>query len=101
MSNKIRVLALNDDNHETSFHTEWCKDSYYTHMDFIRKLAEPHTYEYEVRCVYLLNIDDNNPLLNKAFDIVCSGSNHSLRDYFLAFEHLWEISKRNMFVEEM
>ena len=97
MSKKIRILALNDDNHETSFHTEWIDKVKYNHMELIRLLAEPHTEEYEVRCVYLLDIDENDVKNCHAFDVVQSGGHIKGASYFTAFEHLWEIGKENMF----
>ena len=45
----IRVLALNDDNHETSYTTEEGQ-RFYSASEFITKvLAKPHTEEYIVR----------------------------------------------------
>lgn len=92
---KIRVLALNDDNHETSFHTEWSKDGYHTHMQFIQMLAKPHDWEYEVRCVYLLDVNDEKT--ERAFDVVQCAGKVKLLDYLLAFETLWEHSTETMF----
>lgn len=94
---KIRILALNDDNHETSFHSEWDQKPFHTHMDFIKMLAKPHDWEYEVRCVYLLDIDMNDEKSCQAFDTVQIGTGQPLLNYLLAFEHLWEISKETMF----
>ena len=96
MSNKVRVLALNDDNHETTFHSEWRKEPFST-KEFLQKLAEPHSFPYEIRYVYLLDIDDNNPILNRAFDSVQSGGHHVTVDYFTGFENLWKISRKTMY----
>ena len=94
MSKKIRVLALNDDNHESSFHSEWSKTPWYNHMSFIKHLAKPHDWEYEIKCVYLLDIEDEK--LEKAFDLVQNPGKASLLDYLLAFEKLWEVSRETM-----
>ena len=93
--NKIRVLALNDDNHETSFHTEGNKEGYCTHMSFIKMLAKPHDCEYEIRCVYLLDVEDEKT--ECAFDVVQCAGKTKLVDYMLAFETLWEHSTETMF----
>ena len=91
----IRVLALNDDNHETSFHVEGSKGDYHTHMSFIKMLAEPHDCKYEIRCVYLLDVEDEKT--ERAFDIVQCAGKAKLNDYLTAFETLWEHSTETMF----
>ena len=93
----IDVLALNDDNHETSFHSSWNNEKYCNHMEFIQKLAKPHFSEYKIRCVYLLDIDEDNELALEAFDVVQSGRDGKNMRYTDAFRHLWKISKENMF----
>lgn len=95
---KIRVLALNDDNHETSFHSEWNKTPWHNHMDFIKHLAKSHDWEYEIRCVYLVDMEASDfDKAERAFDLVQSPGKASLLDYLLAFETLWECSTETMF----
>lgn len=94
MTDVIRVLALNDDNHETSFHLE-NGTKYTTHMEFIRELAKPHECIYEVRCIYLLNLRIGD-WAETAFDMVQYGTINNF-EYDLAFEHLWRISTETMF----
>ena len=60
-----RVLALNDDNHDTSFITE--DGQYFSdYTGIIQFLAAPHLEDYRVRYVYLLNLPEDNI---EAFDI--------------------------------
>lgn len=93
----VDILALNDDNHDTSFHSSWNNEKYSNYMEFIQKLAEPHLSEYNVRCVYLLDIDEDNELALEAFDVVQSGRDGKNMRYTDAFRHLWNISTENMF----
>lgn len=63
-----RVLALNDDNHDTSFITE--DGQYFSdYIGIIQFLAAPHLEDYRVRYVYLLNIPEDNIDATEAFDI--------------------------------
>lgn len=63
-----RVLALNDDNHDTSFITE--DGQYFSdYTGIIQFLAAPHLEDYHVRYVYLLNIPEDNIEATEAFDI--------------------------------
>ena len=64
-----RVLALNDDNHDTSFITE---DGQYfpDYTDIIQFLAAPHLEDYHVRYVYFPNIPEDNIEATEAFDIL-------------------------------
>ena len=63
-----RVLALNDDNHDTSFITE--DGQYFSdYAGIIQFLAAPHLEDYHVRYVYLLNIPEDNIEATEAFDI--------------------------------
>lgn len=64
-----RVLALNDDNHDTTFYF----DSDSTGFDmrgFVRHLAHPHLETYEVRYVYLIDIPDDDIKAQEAFDVI-------------------------------
>lgn len=63
-----RVLALNDDNHDTSFITE--DGQYFSdYTGIIQFLATSHLEDYHVRYVYLLNIPEDNIEATEAFDI--------------------------------
>ena len=49
---KIQVLALNDDNHATSFALRG--KVFHNYMSFIREcLAKPHQNEFEIRGIYI------------------------------------------------
>ena len=68
MKTSKRVLALNDDNHDTSFITE--DGQYFSdYTGIIQFLAAPHLEDYRVRYVYLLNIPEDNIDATEAFDI--------------------------------
>ena len=68
MKTDKRVLALNDDNHDTSFITE--DGQYFSdYTGIIQFLAAPHLEDYRVRYVYLLNIPEDNIDATEAFDI--------------------------------
>lgn len=68
MKTDKRVLALNDDNHDTSFITE--DGQYFSdYTGIIQFLATPHLEDYHVRYVYLLNIPEDNIEATEAFDI--------------------------------
>lgn len=68
MKTDKRVLALNDDNHDTSFITE--DGQYFSDYTIIQFLATPHLEDYHVRYVYLLNIPKDNIEATEAFDIL-------------------------------
>lgn len=68
MKTDKRVLALNDDNHDTSFITE--DGQYFSdYTGIIQFLATPHLEDYHVKYVYLLNIPEDNIEATEAFDI--------------------------------
>lgn len=69
MKTDKRVLALNDDVHNTSFITE---DGQYfsNYTDIIQFLATPHLENYRIRYVYLLNIPEDNIDATEAFSIL-------------------------------
>lgn len=90
--NECRILALNDDNHETCFCDEY-GFRYHTHMEFIRRLARPHNVNHNIRCVYICNIPED---MDNDFDAVQVGRKDI--SYREAFERLWAISKEDMFV---
>ena len=93
MSKKIRVLALNDDNHKTTFHSEWSQ-SPYTTLGFVQKLAKPHTDTYEIRYVSVLDLNGDNAQIDIAFDVVQMGGHHKSMNYFTAFEILWDATNK-------
>lgn len=62
----IRVLALNDDNHEIVYVGKL--EYIGTAKDFIEKLAKPHTEEYEVREIYAPDYEGEIAGFIEAFD---------------------------------
>ena len=88
-----RVLALNDDNHDTSFITE--DGQYFSdYTGIIQFLAAPHLEDYRVRYVYLLNIPEDNIDATEAFDI--RGANSE--KFNESFNLLWALfGKENGF----
>ena len=97
MTKSIRLLALNDDNHETFFISETGM-KFHTHFQLIKFLADPHgDWGYDVRCVYLLDIDECDEVLTTDFDILQGLINVSLEQFDESFNRLWEISKETMF----
>ncbi|MBQ8792903.1 MAG: hypothetical protein IJZ62_04820 [Clostridia bacterium] len=93
---KLRVLGLNDDNHETSFHTE-CAVHYYNHVGLIEELAKPHDFEYEVRWIYLVDFDEDDVQLIEDFEIVSGNINRGFVEFTESFNRLWEKSKDHLF----
>lgn len=88
-----RVLALNDDNHDTSFITE--DGQYFSdYTGIIQFLAAPHLEDYHVRYVYLLNIPEDNIEATEAFDIR-GGTSEKFNE---SFNLLWALfGKENGF----
>lgn len=89
----IRVLALNDDNHETFFVRE-DGTRYHDAQDFIKNcLAMPHSTEYNIRGIYLCDefegIDDEE--LEAMFMCVEHGSYHEY-SFVDSFDKLWIVS---------
>lgn len=66
---EIKVLALNDTNHDTTFYLE---DNFvgYDMRSFIKTLALCHEVNYKIRYVYLLDIPDDDIKAQEAFDVV-------------------------------
>lgn len=102
---KIQVLALNDDNHATCFIT---RGSYYSNAaKFMEEcLLKPHTIEYDVRFVYLLDLEgDEDTMLNIFDQVACEYQPETLykrdKEKFFArekaFDYLWEIAETEYF----
>jgi hypothetical protein len=99
---KIQVLALNDDNHATCFVT---RGSFYSDAgEFMKKcLLKPHTVEYDLRFVYIYDIDEEEESIFDA--LTCEYHPETLFDRNpqkwenreKAFEHLWRIAETNNF----
>lgn len=69
MNNKIRILALNDDNHNTTFYFE-NESTGYEMRGLLRFLANSHSENYHIRYIYFLDIPDNDVKAQEAFDII-------------------------------
>jgi hypothetical protein len=99
---KIQVLALNDDNHATCFVT---RGSYYSDAsEFMKKrLLKPHTVEYDLRFVYICDIDEEEENLFDA--LACEYHPETLysrdKERFMkrekAFDHLWSVAEKKYF----
>lgn len=89
-----KVLALNDDNHDTSFITE--DGQYFSdYTGIIQFLAVPHLEDYHIRYVYLLNIPEDNTEATEAFDIRGATS----EKFNESFNLLWTLfGKENSFL---
>jgi hypothetical protein len=83
---KIQVLALDDDYHDTNYVT---KDHYYYNVEAFMKrcLLKPHDKEYEVRIVRYIDLEEDSKEM-MAFDYLHCGSKSSA-----AFDILWKVSK--------
>ena len=101
MTDAIRVLMLDDDNHTPSYHSE---DTTHWHdaNHFIKWLTRPHStiIPYEVRQVRLIDLDvdlsETDPSIDvdTMFDIVqFNGRGYSFEEYQEAFNILWEVSE--------
>lgn len=92
---EYRVLALNDDNHDTCF----CDERGFRHYGctaFIYHLARPHGVTYKVRYVYLGDMPED---MDDIFDAVRSGKSNI--PYEVAFEQLWAIGEEFMSFKEV
>lgn len=89
-----RVLALNDDNHDTSFITE--DGQYFSdYIGIIQFLAAPHLEDYHIRYVYFLNIPEDSIEATEAFDIRGATS----EKFNESFNLLWTLfGKENSFL---
>lgn len=65
----VRVLALNDDNHYTTFYLDDDATGY-DMRDFLKLLSKPHLENYHIRYVYLIDIPDNDIKAQETFDVV-------------------------------
>lgn len=104
--NKIQVLALDDDNHSVCFVT---RGSHYGDAaSFMREcLLKPHTVEYEVRMVTLVDFEDEEDWeVDYAFD--CLACIYNPGELFmkdperwnereLAFDLFWERGNKEYF----
>ena len=65
----VCVLALNDDNHDTTFYLE--NDSTgYDMRGFVKFLSKSHLENFEIRYVYLIDIPDDDIKAQEAFDTI-------------------------------
>lgn len=94
----IRILALDDDNHDVMFAMENGKIFSYA-SDLLRFLAKPHTEEYEIRGFCLIDYEGpasemDEEEVDKMFSIVESVYSPALAEYTFqeAFETLWASS---------
>ena len=99
----IKVLALDDDNHEISYITE--KGEYfYGASSFMKNcLLKPHANTYKVREIVLINIEENTEQVDEWFNTIQFGlkENSSLKefsDWAHAFAQLWKIGDENNYV---
>ena len=90
MNSKVKILSLDDDIHDVIFVTSnfYIGDS----KDFILELLKSHTIEYEVRSVYLLDLEKNDE--EESFDYLFSSRRNPSRDYNSYFNKLWKVSKK-------
>lgn len=92
----IRVLALNDDNHDTFFMRE-DGIGYYDAATFIKEcLAKAHYIDYEIRGIYLCDDFSDTTLatidpveIDNMFNCVCGGDDGCGYEFMAAFDTLW------------
>ena len=92
----VRVLCLNDDNHDAQFVTE----DWHTYSDansFItHRLALPHTDSYEIRGFHLCDHDDipgvSEEDVIRLFDIALGYIDAPEEEWRAVFETLWQHS---------
>lgn len=88
MNNEIRILALNDDNHDTTFYLENDATGY-DMRSMMKKFAHPHTEAGIIRYVYLIDIPDDDIKAQEAFDVVdCRARYMSWQE---AFDFLYDL----------
>lgn len=94
----IRVLALNDDNHETSFTIEDGR-RFYTKFEFITEvLAKPHAEEYVVRGYAIIDepegrlADYECEQVDAIFDLVANDFSCDIVTFEEGFDLIWETS---------
>lgn len=89
MTKEIRILALNDSNHDTTFYLE-DDITGYDMRGFVKLLAQPHLENYQVRYVYLIDdISENDIMAQEAFDVI--DCHTKLMPRQKAFDFLWDI----------
>lgn len=106
MNSPIKVLALNDDNHETCFVTYG--SYFFNSKQFMKEcLLKSHTSIYEVRGVYICEIDEweeNCEELDEMFDkLACcyypeklaQENPQKFNERTAAFDKLWEIAEKD------
>ena len=88
MNNEIRVLALNDDNHDTTFYFDNDATGY-DMRGFLKLLSKPHLENYHIRYVYLIDIPDDDIKAQEAFDVVDCRARYMPRQE--AFDLLYDV----------
>ncbi len=93
---KIRILGLNDDNHQTVFINEAQIGNFYTGNQLINMLAKPHTNEFEVKTAYLINLETEEESF--AFELLEEASYRNIiaisyEEYQKLFNILWEVAQ--------
>lgn len=92
MTDFIRVLAMNDDNHSTHFVTEDGED--FSLHKFITKMAQPHEERYSVRMIFICDLPEEDKYVD-AFDFVESGPYNDI--WVESFDLLWRMSSERIF----
>lgn len=84
----VRILALNDTNHDTTFYPEF---DFIGHdmRGFIKLLAAHHSEDYKIRYVYLLDIPEDDIKAQEAFDVVDCRAMHM--PWNEAFDFLYDV----------
>ena len=96
ITDAIRVLMLDDDNHTPSYHSEDIA-CWHDANHFIKWLThDGNVPKYEVRKLAILDVtfEDLDFDVETMFDIVhWRGRGYSFEEYQEAFNHLWEVSE--------
>lgn len=93
----VRVLCMNDDNHDSEFVTEdW--HTYSNANSFItHRLSQPHTDRYEIRGFGLCDHQEipgmSEEDVEMLYEIVSGHMAATEADWRVAFELLWQYSK--------
>ena len=99
----IRILCMNDGNHETCFVTQ---NSYYHLCDFISRMSQPHTISYEFKHVILDDLPEED---ENMFSILADDYNpfvlvesEDFQSYFKrrnqTFEYFWDKGEDGIYV---
>ena len=91
-NNIVRVLAMNDDYHDTHFVMEDGADLNF--HEFIIKMAQPHEEKYSVRMVYICDLPEEDKFVD-AFDFIESGPYNDI--WVESFDMLWRMSSGRIF----